>query len=489
MNKIFVSSFVSLAILFVTLLFFLTDNTNNNNAISLPNENTKRTSSRSNYPSSSNSKSTVSEAPKTSEQSKIPSNTITPTAKTNVITNTKPKGVPRKTTPKTVAVENPKLFGNIIANIYSKGMPYELYARPYSPERTDTDSIPYTREDSSVDLSRFYCYSELENIYLKLAKSPIVDLYKIGSTADSRNIYSLQIGKGEKVVLLSAGVHSREVANPLFVSKFISDLLRLYDENNAEIVQLLNEIKIVSIPCVNPDGFDAALWGNSAVKNRSLYIAGLSNATLSSLKANANGVDLNRSFNTSVSAIIFNNYRSFKPITYPNIEGFAGHTLGSEAETQAMIYWFKNYVPSTSIYIDMHSRGRTSYANKYHLSDELSNGSVYLAEKVRAMCGYSITTSTVKDFGSGTDGTTTDFFLELASGFEYNASIGRIFPLDRSIYAAPTKYNYFKYKTRALTIETLGDKILDSRNANLQVAEWNGRNLFNVLLSLCKEAR
>lgn len=451
--------------------------------------------------------------------------TIKPTAKPT-ISITKVLS-PRPTVTKTPAVKH--LLGGVVFT--AKGMPLSIYNRAYAPVKVDIDSVTPTpvitveptdtvssSETSSqsisttsidttlnglyfgssiinenyvvsdINLNKFYRYSELEDFMLNLGKSKDAEVFKIGESADGRNIYSLQLGSGSQRHLFTAGVHGREIANPLYILKYAAWVLNQANAGNADVINMLKAKRICIIAVASPDGFEAAQWGNTSIRNRSLFLAKFSNSQLATIRVNANGVELNRNFPSYAGGVIYN--KIFHNIdTYtkePDLQSFNGYTLGIEPETQAMIKWYKFNLPSARTCVDLHSGGRIIYAGKAHLSDQLNANCVSLANIVNKYTGYEIRSFSDSTPGKNESGTTTDFVTEFVSGFVFNEKLGRLVPPNADIYTLVRKYNKVQYSCKIVTIETLVPQFTAAKDPAPQVTEWSTRKIQDMLYAICK---
>ena len=109
---------------------------------------------------------------------------------------------------------------------------------------------------------------------------------------------AIEIGKGNDDLFLDANIHAAEVSTTLVLTKFLGDILNDYD-NNDKTVEKLNNVKIVAIPCLNPDGYEVYNFGIESINNKNLWIyQNKSSINFANIKSNANGVDLNRNFPT-----------------------------------------------------------------------------------------------------------------------------------------------------------------------------------------------
>jgi hypothetical protein len=457
--------------------------------------------------------------------------TIKPTAKPT-LSITKVLS-PRPTVTKAPAVK--RLLGGVVFT--AKGMPISIYNQAYAPVRVDIDSVTptpvitveptetingsnsdatnndansgatinsinslatmlgvrysavidenYTQSD--INLTKFYRYYELENFILNLGKSKNAEVFKIGESADGRNIYSLQLGSGSQRHLFTAGVHGREIANPLYILKYAAWVLNQANAGNAEIINMLKAKRICIIAVASPDGFEAAQWGNASIKNRSLFLAKFSDSQLATIRVNANGVELNRNFPSYSGGVIYNQiFRIDSYVKAPDLLTFNGYTLGIEPETKAMIKWFKFNLPSARTFVDLHSGGRIIYAGKDHLSNQLNANCLSLANIVNKYTGYDIVPASDSKPGQNESGTTTDFVTEFTSGFVFNEKLGRLVPPNADIYTLVRKYSKIKYSCKTVTIETLVPQFTASKDPAPQAAEWSARKIQDMLYAICK---
>ena len=320
-------------------------------------------------------------------------------------------------------------------------------------------------------------YSELEKIYNKLNSSDIVNLNIIGTTVDKRFLYSLEIGKGNKTIMFESGTHASEIANPLFITKFMIDLVNDYEADNQDIINLLNNYKIVVLPVVNPDGYNTYINGINSIKNKNLFIYKNRNLIdFDYYKGNLNGVDLNRNMPSQNSGLHFKRYDLLNTVVLkPSVNKmayYAGEFLGSESETKALIYWHNKYYKNIYAYITLHSSGRVIYSSKPNLSNKC-------AQIVNNITGYQVLGADYEEVGEGNDGTTTDFIAELLSGYKFSEITGRL-----SYGKYDEKMNELKYKACVINIETL-----ESYTQDLKIIkdEYYNYNLEKVFLNLIKQ--
>ena len=356
---------------------------------------------------------------------------------------------------KAVVTSNSEKNSDIVEEYFADGMSTEDYKK--SIEKIDDYlgiSGQYTKV--SFDFNKKYHYVELEEIYKSLALSDIVKIEIIGKSVDNRNMYSIEIGKGEDVTMFEAGIHAAETASPLFITNFMVDLVNKYENGDGDTIKLLNSNKIVILPSANPDGYETAMWGKDALNNQNLYIAKEADKeSLEYIKTNANGVDLNRNFPSQTAGLYYNMYDLHYTVSLDKsidrLSYYPGDTLGSEPETRAIIYWQNKFVSHLKSYVALHTAGRVVYNGKPYLSDTYNDNSHECANIVGNITDYMVMSKADEEAGEGNDGTSSEYMAETISGFTFSSVTGR---LSSDWYAK--KYDQIKYeKACVIVIEAL----------------------------------
>jgi len=337
-------------------------------------------------------------------------------------------------------------------------------------------------------------YPEIETLIQNLTGSEIAKAYVATVLSeDNRKIYALEIGRGSKKVVFTAGIHAREVGNTQFLLKFATILVDKYEQKDQMVVELLNNYCVVMLPCINPDGYSAAIEGNTSLNNRELFLALQDNTEIFKAKSNAKGIDLNRNFPTYSSSILWKSDEIRTPYisNSPSINYFAGYRLGSENETKVVMNFLMRNIPYAFRYVDFHSAGRLIYAGKPHLSDEFNNLCDSTGKLIRNHTRYTLYGVNHEDSGNGTDGTITDFAAEIAFGFVFNEKLGRLAP--HKADSLIQKVDEVHYKCSVNTIETLrtsrreGYGLLRTSTPEMHVNEWLKYRLEELFFKLIKE--
>ncbi|MDE5866798.1 MAG: peptidase [Lachnospiraceae bacterium] len=218
-----------------------------------------------------------------------------------------------------------------------------------------------------------YTYDEMvEDIQQLQARYPgLLRVNTIGTSVDNRVLYELVMGNENAAehILIQAGIHAREYANPLLVMEQLEYCLKYYDcgtYGGISYRELFSNAAIHIIPMVNPDGIAISQFGESGLRSSDLVQTVrtcyqydiLTKRTKSSYenylkewKANAHGVDLNRNFPAG--------FGSDAKAVLPSYSEYTGAAPLSEPETSALAATTQKYSPS--IIISYHSMGEIAY--------------------------------------------------------------------------------------------------------------------------------
>lgn len=366
---------------------------------------------------------------------------------------------------------------NEVKEYFAKGMDASFYKDILDRESNYVSSnCKYS--NISYNFNSKLHYSDIED-YLNLMNcSDIVKLEVIGKSVDNRNIYGIEIGNGEKTLFIDANIHAAEVGNTPVLIQFLSDILNKYENNDNSIKALLNNLKIVVIPTINPDGYEVYNFGINSLNNKDLWIyQNRNNINFENLKSNANGVDINRNFPTQNAGLYYKSKKLISSVsfdkTYKGLTYFGGYSLGSEPETRAAMYFMLKHYKNTYAYINLHSQGRVIYAGKPNLSSEFNKLCNNFAKKISKINGYIVHGLSSEEVGEGNDGSATDFMAELANGFKFSTKTGRLTSGDYMNTESSLVYKY-----PVVTIETLNTY---TTNVSTFKNEYNNYKLKDVL--------
>ncbi len=229
-----------------------------------------------------------------------------------------------------------------------------------------------------IALGQRYSYEEI-----CLSLRTLADCYgefslcrRAGESQDGRPVFLYRLGFGRKSLVVSAGIHGREGVNPVLLLRMIEDYSQAFrfrrKISGRDVSGLLKAYSILFIPLVNPDGYEIARSGFSAVANPFYRrMAREQQISHEEWKYNARCVDINRNFPCR-------SYVQRRLWEYP----------GSEPETQTMMRVFRDY--DTIGYLDFHSRGKVLYYYRGAMSRTYNQRCRRYARKLQALCGYSL---------------------------------------------------------------------------------------------------
>lgn len=230
-----------------------------------------------------------------------------------------------------------------------------------------------------IDLNQRYSSETLTKEIREIARTHprTAACRTIGYSRDGRPVSMLCVGRGDRVLFCTAGIHGRESVNPAVLVKMAGEYARGFEDcalyaGKYDLRRMLTDHAVCFVPLVNPDGYEIALGGLSAVRDARLRDTLLCRGTVGAdWKKNAGGVDINRNFPA----------RSYAG-------GGTGDHPASEPETRALIRLFGQF--DSVGYLDFHSRGRVLYYHREAMSEEYNRESRLIAMRLRGECGYTL---------------------------------------------------------------------------------------------------
>ena len=265
-----------------------------------------------------------------------------------------------------------------------------------SDTETDTDvpvvSVPdwvdaYTNaadffadtENTVVDSTkREYSYEEMvSDLEILAERYPNHFSYRsFGKSVAGRDLYVAVLGNpdAEHQIMVSAGLHGREYLTPLLVMKQMEFYLTFYENgecNGVSYSELFENCCFYMVPMSNPDGIMLSQAGIESLADTALqetvraiyeddFRKDYTSQTdideyLKFWKANANGVDLNRNFDS-----LWENYRAGEK--EPCHKSYKGPAAASEPETRALAE-LTDSLENIAAVICIHSQGEVLYWN------------------------------------------------------------------------------------------------------------------------------
>ena len=371
---------------------------------------------------------------------------------------------------------NPEVVEEYLAN----GMKESTFKKVLSKESKYIE-INKKYKPISYNFEKHYKYDELSKLYKDLSTSEMVKLELIGTSVGGREIYSIEIGKGADKIMIEGNIHAAEIAPTLFLTKLAVELVNEWESGVESTKKLLEEHKIIILPSINPDGYDYSIFGKDIIKNTDTFVyKNDSKIEKDYFKANINGIDINRNLPSQLSALYFKDkelyYTVARDKSTKRLEYFPGYEVGSEPETQSLIYWMYKHYQNTHAYLSVHSAGRVIYNGKPHLSDKFNEYSNDCAEIVSESTGYRVLGLDSEIDGDGTDGTSTDMIAEIVHGYKFSTDTGRLSTISYDIQTQT-----MSKKMCVLTVETLSNY---TQNLATIQEEWNRRKLKQAFLAI-----
>lgn len=186
--------------------------------------------------------------------------------------------------------------------------------------------------------------------------------FDIGASAGGRRLECLRVGSGKFAILFVSGIHGNEVGTVKLARNLINWLEGSEDR--------YRDFSFYIVPCLNPDGFE------QACKNPDYFNGG------SVGRFNANGVDINRNFETpNFQSNSFwakgKNYREKTPV-------FAGDHANSEPEIKSITKLIKE--KNINLVVAFHNAGGDVIGNTIEPSP-------CLAKTYCNVCGFKYETN------------------------------------------------------------------------------------------------
>ncbi|MDR3239175.1 MAG: hypothetical protein LBT44_03695 [Clostridiales bacterium] len=350
-------------------------------------------------------------------------------------------------------------------------------------------TFPNDAEPSGVTFSydEAFTYSQWENILFDLAQYEDVRLFEIGETLEGRKIYSIEIGSAQKTVLLSAGVHAREIGGVYLLYHLLQNKAEEAGNSTEAHQSLTNDVKFAAVLIANPDGYTYYVETGSPIKSNNQY-------------GDGKGVDINNNFPASYGGIRLSGVKTTgSGITSPATADYSGPSLGCAKETQALMRFYHKYIVeenSAIAYIDFHQQGRVVYLSTRVDKVDDTGPNRQFGQKLVDYLGYRF--APYGTFAGGGGGTTARMVMDYSLGFQMGrfgvVSLpvqGEALPL--VLYRdIPNYLDYYPNKTSipsiTLEITTLSWNITPIRNVWAAKAEYDKYKYGEFLTYVADEA-
>lgn len=265
--------------------------------------------------------------------------------------------------------------------------------------------------------------SDVMNILLGslAARYPFLSFSSIGKSVLGKNLVSLRLGRGEKVVSYNASHHANEWITSLLLVKFVEMFchalvterrLGVYDPR-----EVFDSASIYIVPMVDPDGVNLVTGqipaGSTLYENaEKLNTFGL--PFPEGWKANIAGTDLNLNYPAGWEEARRIKYA--QGFTSPAPRDFVGDYPLSAPESRAMAQFTKNLSPR--LILAYHSQGEIIY---WKFADYDPPRSFEIAQRFSAVSGYSVETTPENSGYAGYK----DWFIQENNLPGYTIEVGR----------------------------------------------------------------
>lgn len=214
---------------------------------------------------------------------------------------------------------------------------------------------------------------------------PFVYIHELTRTAYGRPIHALQIGSGDRKILLTAGHHANETITSEVLWRFLFTYCKALRAERtvcgADALSLYHEAMVYLVPLVNPDGADLAAGaiapGSAEYCAAAQIAAGFPDVPFpSGWKANLSGVDLNLNYPARWEEA--RSIKAAKGFGRPAPRDYPGGRPLDQPETAALAAYAACIRPD--LMLALHTQGRVIYPGPVETAPE---GSEALAKHSR----------------------------------------------------------------------------------------------------------
>jgi g-D-glutamyl-meso-diaminopimelate peptidase len=262
-------------------------------------------------------------------------------------------------------------------------------------------------------------FKNVEDMIFSLcARYSFLKLKIIGKSELNKNIYSLYLGENDKKILYMGAFHGQEWMTSLIILKFIEGICECYRMGGSfcdiSIDRIFDDVGLIFVPIVNPDGVDIALFGESATGKYKNLAKEISGGDYSDWNANARGVDINHNFDAGFCKL--REIEREAGINGPSKRRFGGEYPESESETRAISHLCRDV--NLKHALCFHSQGEEIF---YEYGENTSPESYAMARVLSLSSGYSL----VKQGGLASHGGCKDFIIDKLKKPAFTIEIGK----------------------------------------------------------------
>ncbi|MDO3411269.1 M14 family zinc carboxypeptidase [Saccharibacillus sp. CPCC 101409] len=271
-----------------------------------------------------------------------------------------------------------------------------------------------------VNSSEVYTYGVLTRDIRELAERypELIEYQSIGKTPYGREIWAVGLGGGEAAVFFNGSHHAREWLTTTLNMTMIEQYAMAYTAGGTfegyNVRDLLGKTKIWFVPMVNPDGValqQAGLQSFPVSAHKALIAMNDGSDNFKRWKANAQGIDLNRQYDTNWANLVNNYYN-------PHWMGHKGTAPVTTLENKALVAF--TYEIDPEIAVSYHSAGRILYWNFRTPAVNYARDK-RLADIFTSLTGYS---QVSPSFNANGGGGYTDWFIQQFGRPAFTPEIG-----------------------------------------------------------------
>lgn len=219
-------------------------------------------------------------------------------------------------------------------------------------------------------------------------REKFVKLSVFGHSAAGRPLYAVQVGEGQRRVLVAACHHANEWLTGLCLWGAAEDYVNGILQGRFAAVSGFAESTLMVVPWVNPDGAALLTGLGTAEEYASLSVPP------ERWKANLRGVDLNLNYPAEWQSV--KDRKALLGVSAPGPRDWAGEKPLSEPETAALARLTRAFSPDAVV--ALHSQGEEIYAN---FGEECPHGTKRLAQSISDALGYPVIVTPPESDGGG----------------------------------------------------------------------------------------
>lgn len=240
----------------------------------------------------------------------------------------------------------------------------------------------------------------------------------IGRSCAGRDIFALKIGDGTETVLYTAATHGSEHITTNIAVCFIENICRALKEGTdiagISVRRAMYGRAITVIPCVNPDGCEISVCGETGAGQYAGRIKRICEGDFTHWNANLRGVDINHNFDAGWAAL--HELERKSGIFGPAPTRFGGYAPETEPETAALCNLCRKI--SVRHAAALHTQGQCIY---WSYGEREPRRSKKMAEILATQSGYALEVPTGLAVGGGFK----DWFIEKFNKPGFTLEIGK----------------------------------------------------------------